>query len=370
MPTDFTVLDNLIRLDRSFAIYRIPGRSLVFLLQQEGRPESLEGLSGLNGRQGFVMAPFQATPDCPVVLIRPDRVLKGETAVFDYLEKTIPAFAASKDFSKVTAAPLHSRRFSGDSFASYKSAFELFQKALHAEVCHKIVLSRTCQRPRSSDFSAGNTFGIACRTYPEAFVYLCHNQLTGTWLGSTPELLLSGAKNHWQTVALAGTKKIDKRKTAWDEKNIREQQIVSAYLEKQLRIKDLVCNISEPYTYKTGRLMHLKTDFHFDMPDESHIGDLLDFLHPTPAVCGYPKLEASRLILAHEGYDRSYYSGFIGPLGIKNKTHLFVNLRCMEIGSEVLTLFAGGGLMPDSELESEWEETEEKLQTMLSLIES
>jgi len=167
---------------------------------------------------------------------------------------------------------------------------------------------------------------------------------------------------------LAGTRRIKDSEAVWDAKNIREQQVVTSYLEKQLRIKNLIGTISEPYTVRAGQLMHIKTDFRFQMPEQDCVGDLLDFLHPTPAVCGYPKTEACRLILAHEGYDRSYYSGFAGPLNRDGKTDLYVNLRCASMTDEGLVLYAGGGLMPDSELKSEWEETEVKLQTLLSLI--
>jgi len=104
------------------------------------------------------------------------------------------------------------------------------------------------------------------------------------------------------------------------------------------------------------------------MNESTEIGQLLEILHPTPAVCGYPKKETYKLILENEGYDRRYYSGFIGQLSLNGKTDLFVNLRCMQIMPEKLTFFAGGGLLSYSELEAEWEETEEKLQTMLSLI--
>ncbi|MFA7044036.1 MAG: chorismate-binding protein, partial [Bacteroidales bacterium] len=127
--------------------------------------------------------------------------------------------------------------------------------------------------------------------------------------------------------------------------------------------------IKGPFAYRAGMLIHLKTAFCFQMIDNGKIGDLLDMLHPTPAVCGYPKEEAYRLITEEEGYDRLYYSGFIGELALSGKTNLFVNLRCMQTGTKFLTLFAGGGLLSSSELESEWEETEAKLQTMLYLME-
>ena len=85
-------------------------------------------------------------------------------------------------------------------------------------------------------------------------------------------------------------------------------------------------------------------------------------------VCGIPKEAAKDFILSHEGIDRSYYSGFIGPLNINNETHLYVSLRCMQIMDNCCRLYAGGGLLSESKKESEWQETEAKLQTMLQLL--
>ena len=81
-----------------------------------------------------------------------------------------------------------------------------------------------------------------------------------------------------------------------------------------------------------------------------------------------PKEAAYRFILANEGYDRSYYSGFIGRLDPDGKTGLYVNLRCMHIGNDSLTLYAGGGLLPSSDLKDEWLETEKKMQTLKRLL--
>ena len=127
---------------------------------------------------------------------------------------------------------------------------------------------------------------------------------------------------------------------------------------------------SGPYPAYAGTLSHLKTDFHFSLRDNNGLGDLLKVLHPTPAVCGLPKEEAYRFILENEGYDRRYYSGFIGWLDPNGRTDLYVNLRCMHIEDERLTLYAGGGLLASSELNDEWLETEKKLQTMKRLITS
>ena len=112
----------------------------------------------------------------------------------------------------------------------------------------------------------------------------------------------------------------------------------------------------------------LKTDFLFQLKETGFLGDLLKELHPTPAVCGLPKDKAYQFITEHEGYDRRYYSGYVGWIDPEGHTDIYVNLRCMEIRSTETKLYAGGGILPSSEVRSEWKETGEKMKTMMSLI--
>lgn len=362
---DYSLLDALILQNQCFAAFFIPGEtSMNFILQQNKSPEYLQHLSELNGKEGFVIAPFKVSETKPIVLIHPDVVLKGEASILSFLKKMdlkTPEERCDKPNKSIRT----------DSFFTYQNAFQSFINALHTNICEKIVLSRTFETSIPLGFSAGKTFKIASEAYPEAFVYLCHTPETGTWLGSSPEIILSGKGENWQTAALAGTKKVSLKNepVEWDSKNSREQEIVSSYIEKQLNSLHLVCTKNGPKNFRAGRMIHLKTDFNFQLKNTCKIGDLLESLHPTPAVCGYPKAEAYRLILECEGYDRGWYSGFVGPLSTKDTTDLYVNLRCMQVGLEQLTLFAGGGLLSSSDLKTEWEETEEKLQTILSLIE-
>ena len=69
-------------------------------------------------------------------------------------------------------------------------------------------------------------------------------------------------------------------------------------------------------------------------------------------------------ILEAESTPRRYYSGFCGPLGLHGETALYVSLRCMSFTRSSATLYAGGGILPESRLEEEWEETRRKLLTM------
>ena len=365
MNVDYSFFDTLISNNQSFSLYRIPESGiLVFVLQKERKLQSFKHLSELNGKEGFVLAPFMISAQNPVVLIHPDITLTGDKEIFDFLSKTVMP-------SKVEKLQASLSQMSGFEIqAEYRKAFEIFKTALRSNICKKVVLSRKYTINRSKQFSSGKTFEMACRAYPDAFVYLCHTPLTGTWCGCSPELLLSAKGLTGQTAALAGTKKISgcSEFCDWDQKNRVEQQIVSDYLEALLLKKGMTYSKDGPYTVKAGKLMHLKTVFDFQIKNREKLGDLLESLHPTPAVCGYPRKEAYRLIAEKEGYDRSYYSGFTGMLSSTGNTDLYVNLRCMKIEPESLTFFAGGGLLASSDIETEWEETEEKLRTMLSLV--
>ena len=182
--------------------------------------------------------------------------------------------------------------------------------------------------------------------------------------------IVSGSGTEWHTVALAGTMQMDGENmpTEWDRKNKEEQEFVSEYIRKTVKKFGSKLKEKGPYTARAGQLVHLKTDFHFTLKDTLHLGDILQELHPTPAVCGLPKEEAYRFILNSEGYDRSYYSGIIGWLSPKGETTLYVNLRCMQTREDKALLYAGGGILPTSEAEPEWEETQHKMDTMRNIL--
>lgn len=404
-------LDSLIRQGRSFAIYRIPGEtSPRFVLQNSGSARLLYHIEDLNAQSGFVIAPFQVSEQHPIVLIRQDETELPELADLpDPTEKelNISYLPGAYQRSEANLCPdtPSQPETSGKSYASlereatetrkatetresapgqeskstpsthnikklYTSRFHTFAEPLLQGKLAKLVLSRHLPLPCPVHFSPGRAFYQACRQYSRSYIYLCHTPQTGTWLGSTPEILLSGQAGSWHTVALAGTQPLcnGQLPVVWDDKNRREQQIVAAYIRKQLRSLAIRFEESEPYAARAGALSHLKSDFRFALPRQNKLGDLLSLLHPTPAVCGLPKEEAYRFILRHEGYDRSYYSGFIGWLDPEGQSDLYVNLRCMHLSAGGCTLYAGGGLLSSSSLEEEWQETEDKFQTMKWLL--
>lgn len=363
-PPIHDILDTLIGEDACFAVYRLPNEnSLRFVLQQSGNPATLSDFDALGCHKGFVIAPFRISHSSPLLVIRPDWTSLSALDLSGIQLSTSPM--------KPSATFSHEALYkSGDADkALYSRLFERFHKPLVNDEMKKLVLSRNRKIERPDNFSAGQAFLRATSKYPHSYVYLFHTPQTGTWLGSTPEMLLTGSKEEWHTVALAGTRYPNGSDVTWDDKNLREQHLVSSYILKQLSGFQIANEMNGPYTIKAGNLAHLRTDFSFAIRDKTIIGKLLKSLHPTPAVSGLPKEEAYQFINEHEEQDRQYYSGFLGMLDPEDETSLYVNLRCMRIGKKSLTLFAGGGLLASSSLENEWEETEHKLRTMLHIVE-
>lgn len=353
------IIDTLIRQNRSFALYRIPGEKPRFVMQTSGSARLFYRIEELDEQSGFVIAPFRITSECPILLIEPDCF-------------RIPGEPLDLPLQESAQTEREEIRFHSDEKIKkiYSTCFEIFIRSLRRKEVDKLVLSRKLTIPGTPDFSPAETFYQASERYSYSYVYLFHTPQTGTWLGSTPEIILSGENGEWHTVALAGTQPLlnGELPLYWDEKNREEQQIVAAYVRTQLGSLDIKPEEEGPCSVRAGALSHLKSDFYFSIPDNRKLGDLLKYLHPTPAVCGRPKEETYRFILENEGYDRRYYSGFIGWLDPNGKSDLYVNLRCMHIGSEAFTLYAGGGLLASSSLEDEWQETEDKLQTMRTLL--
>ena len=117
--------------------------------------------------------------------------------------------------------------------------------------------------------------------------------------------------------------------------------------------------------------MHLKTEYEVDMQVANfpQLGSvMLKLLHPTSAVCGMPLDNALEFLKENEGYQRQFYSGYLGPVNINKESHIFVNLRCMQLFAEKIKLYAGAGVTADSNPDQEWIETEMKMLNLQKII--
>lgn len=334
---------------KPFALYRMPGEALATRITA-AKATVVSSCAELNGSSGFVIAPFSPTPHEPILLIEPEEV-----------SKFVPDADGGEPFAFVDVESSSSR-------SAYASTFPAFHKTLTNNTFRKVVLARQKTVECGGEVDAIRLFNRACKLYPLQMIVLVGAEECGTWLMATPEILLQGHGDLWRTMALAGTMKACDEQLGWSVKNIREQRLVSTYISKCLASHAHDIDLRGPMTAHAGALVHLKSEFTFKLNDASKVGNLIDELYPTPAVCGIPKDATREFICAHEPAPRHYYSGFMGPLNMGGNSDLYVSLRCMKIDGNRCTLFAGGGLISDSIEQQEWEETEAKMGTMLRCL--
>lgn len=248
--------------------------------------------------------------------------------------------------------------------AEYNELASLFLSELKEQHLSKAIFSRI--KPVEFNVDCTAFFNDLCSTYPNAFVYLISSPFFGTWIGASPEILIVSHEKNAKTMSLAGTLKSDSTEN-WKSKEIEEQKHVTDFIETQLKnvkVQNLI--ISNQQEVNAGPVRHLKTSFEFDLGTNSAI-EIAEKLHPTPAVSGFPQKEAIQLIQKIEKHNRKLYAGMIGVIE-KNKTHLYVNLRCSEIIQNNAYLYLGGGFTKNSSVVSEWNETENKAKTLLNVM--
>lgn len=273
-----------------------------------------------------------------------------------------PVATSGPEPGTLSLEPMRDLAFSPTTRREHLQAIQSGLKAIARREFEKVVLSRV-QVVSLQHSTPEAAFAAKCEAFPDAFVYLLHHPMTGTWTGATPELLLKREGEAFETVALAGTRRTDVR-TEWTAKERNEQAVVTAYIERVLQrlgIREVEVGTVRDRVY--GRIAHLESQIRFK--SQTSLTTLARSLHPTPAVGGAPLAAALRFIERTERRSRGYYSGFLG-LDSPHTGALFVNLRCMQWLAEGVRIHAGGGIVDGSDPDSEWEETEAKIASILT----
>ena len=350
-----------------FVSYRLPlNREIITVVQHHSMPERLESLNDLHEKTGFVVSPFTESPTHGTFFLQPDCMFFSNDIADVFIEK----LAANHRFIKVekpknTIKTTPSEEFIGN----VNNAVS----AMRANEFQKVVLSKVRVEQLPDGFQPEEFFLKLCQKYPHAFVYIMQLPEVGCWIGATPEPLLTIENGSVKTVSLAGTQvdtELETEDYRWSSKEIEEQGVVTNFVELTLRSLQ-ISNITKtgPENYRAANLIHLKTAFEFPQTDiENRLSDLLKALHPTPSVGGLPKKEARDFILANEQHNRGYYTGFFGPLNINEKSDVFVNLRCLQLFDNNFVLYSGAGITSSSVAEKEWEETDNKMLTLMNVI--
>ncbi|MCY0895797.1 MAG: isochorismate synthase [Alicyclobacillaceae bacterium] len=197
----------------------------------------------------------------------------------------------------------------------------------------------------------------------------------GAWfVGASPERLLSVEDRRFEVDALAGTRgrgATVQEDTALAEelmasgKDREEHAAVVRFLESQLMHVVRALSVPpHPHIVKYANVQHLFTPVSGDMADGVQLADMLATLHPTPAVAGLPRQAALSLLLETEPWTRGWYAGGVGWMDDRGDGSFAVALRSALYQEGEIAVFAGAGIVPASEPQAEWAETEMKMQPM------
>jgi isochorismate synthase len=355
LDTIFIKIEEALAQQRPFVSYRKPDSTLLNSLFLK---TDTVFYSDEFTETGFVFAPFDS---------------KEKAILFPLSEATF----LSENLEKISVTISEENHDSFCNESQKEAHIQLVNKGIEAiEKTHltKIVLSRK-ETISLDDLNILTTFKKLIHFYKNALVYIWYHPKIGLWLGATPETLLKSSNKNFETMSLAGTQPfIENKAVFWGNKELEEQQLVTDFIKNQLKSISEDVSISETETVKAGSLLHLKTKVTGNLKTGCNLKNIVRALHPTPAVCGFPRNEAKIFIQEKENYQRTFYTGFLGEINFETlqvsdkKSHLFVNLRCMEIHKNNATVFVGGGITKDSNAEKEWLETVAKSKTMKKVL--
>lgn len=234
----------------------------------------------------------------------------------------------------------------------------------------KVVLSRRVRMRSNRLFDPAAVMAALAARYADCYQFSHAENGLGAFLGATPERLVALRGGQVISEALAGT--------AWDaaslgsladDKNLREHRLV---LNAIVRALEAACSFQEipsrPSVRELGDLFHLRSVVKARSKPGVTLLNLVERLHPTPAVGGHPTRRAQEWLTAHGETRPAWYSGATGWLGLDGDGDFAVALRCAWINGSEAELYAGAGIVAGSDPVTELAETEAKFKAVLDAL--
>ena len=241
----------------------------------------------------------------------------------------------------------------------------------------KAVLAASRELGGDGTIDVGATMAKLRRDYPHCHLFTV-TQGDATFLGASPELLVSFAGGAVSALGLAGsaprgtTEEEDERigqallESAKD--RIEHETVVRAIREALTGATRNLRAPNQPQLRKFRNIQHLSTEISGEALPGIDVLELVDRLHPTPAVCGWPTDAARKVIAAHEAMDRGWYAGPVGWIDAAGDGEFAVALRSALVRDTRAWLFAGNGIMGDSDPAAELAEVELKFNPLTEAL--
>jgi menaquinone-specific isochorismate synthase len=262
-------------------------------------------------------------------------------------------------------------------FARWKELVEQVTQANFINSTPKVVLSRHSQIDVDDNIDPWTVLACWQGRNPNSFQFGFQFSPERAFISCSPERLYLRRQQELFTEALAGTTvrglnpeedNVLAQALLDDIKNSHENQLVRKHIVDVLTpLSQYVGADEQPKIFKLNHIQHLHRAIRAQLKPGVNDFELLRALHPTPAVGGLPREAALNFIRQREGYARGWYAGACGYLN-HHESEFSVAIRSALIEPRRINLFAGAGIVAGSDPEAEWQELENKLATVLSIL--
>jgi len=242
----------------------------------------------------------------------------------------------------------------------------------------KVVLAQAQTVTLDGPVSTPTAYARLTETYPDCFRFLFAPVEGGQFFGATPERLVSRDGRTVRTEALAGstgrgdTPTEDEwlaRELRDSEKDAHEHDLVVEAIREQLEPYATSVSTGDRTVRKLATVQHLQTPVTADLAEDDHVLTLVEALHPTPAVGGLPPDLALETIKETEAFERGWYASPVGWFDAAGNGTFAVAIRSAVANGNTATLFAGNGIVADSDPDREWDEVQLKYRPVLDALE-
>jgi len=241
----------------------------------------------------------------------------------------------------------------------------------------KVVLSRSVTVRSTEPVEILRVFRELATAYPQCYSFAWKSG-DSVFLGASPELLAEVSESKLLSNPLAGSAP---RGEGDDDDRVIGQQLMNSAKDREehaLVVDDLAKRLSPitvdlnvpnaPSLKQMATVQHLSSEIHGELADGIGILDVIDAVHPTPAVGGVERDAAVDYINASEAMDRGWYTGGLGWINGAGEGAICIALRCGLIKGATTHLYAGAGIVADSQPDAELRETRLKLKPLLNVL--
>ena len=248
---------------------------------------------------------------------------------------------------------------------------------VRAGLYEKAVLATCRELASGGPIDRGRALRRLRRGYPDCHLFSV-SRGDATFLGASPELLVSLRHGTMRALGLAGStqrgtdaeedERLGRELQASAKDRIEHEIVVRAIREALLPASRWLRAPNQPGLLRLRNIQHLATEVRGEVSPGVDVLDLIERLHPTPAVGGWPTERALHVIAEHERFDRGWYGGPVGWLDAAGEGEFAVALRSALVRRERAWLFAGAGIMGDSEPADELAEVELKFRPLAEAL--